>query len=244
MPPTDELSVYARVRSEMDRLMARKSVPQDIKDFLFNQWSRLMTGIYMARGDQDADWRAGWETAGALVKSLQQQQSIAATEQYLRDLPTLLWRLHEGCVALNLAHPMQDELFTRLALLHAAVARDGLKLHLMGVAPHLGEIHDPGLEAEHDFYLSNILPEPESRKGGQPRVTVDSGNGVPALALGDRVCFVQHGEERVLILTGKSPMGGMYLFTNEAGLDAMTYTHNRLETKFRNGEAYMFNQMR
>ena len=234
MDTTDELAVYARVRAEMDRLIANKGVPRDIEDFLINQWSRLMTGIYMAHGDHDADWRAGWETADALVQSLRPQQGAAQTEQYLRDLPVLLLRLHEGCVALSLDPQQRDTLFARLAMLHAAVARDGLQPNQSGVVTHIGEIEDPLVGWRRRFGFSKRHPAEGQAHTNQP---TKSGSGLTELAIGDQVGFIQNGVETVLILTGRSPMGGMYLFTNKAGLGAKTYTHARLADKFRRGEA-------
>lgn len=217
--PTDELAVYVRIRAEMGRLLALVEVPQDLQDFLISQWSRLLTGIYMVRGNHDPDWHAGWETASALINSLRPKDSLAETEQFLRDLPMLLWRLQEGCMALHLPGEERDRLFTRLAMLHAVLAREGLAQGKGAAAMRLGEIAEPEVAA---------LPAPAT---GHSEV-----GEMCELEVGKRVCFVQNGEEKTLILAGKSAMGGMYLFTNPAGLNAQSFTHARLAAKFRRGE--------
>lgn len=243
MPIADELAVYARVRAEMDRLADHAEIPADIRDFLLNQWTRLMTGLFMARGDQDADWRAGWETANGLVYSLLPKHSVAETEQFLRELPRLLWRLHEGCTALGLPNQQRDALFSHLAVLHAGVAREGLQIGQSAVDPHLGEVYEPEPEEDEAFALP-AEAEPQTAAKSVEEVASQATpekkaptEGVPVLSTGDRVCFRHDSGERILVLTGKSPMGGMYMFTNEDGLDAMTYTHGRLAAKFRSGEA-------
>lgn len=242
MPLADELAVYARVRAEMDRLTDHAEIPVDIRDFLLNQWSRLMTGLFMARGDQDADWRAGWETVNGLVYSLLPKHSVAETEQFLRELPRLLWRLHEGCTALGLLSNQRDQLFSRLALLHASIARDGLQIGKSPDEPRLGEVYEP--EEEEVSQAAEQAASPDVSGTPSPAAAPvtsapdgHKGEVVPSLSTGDRVSFKHERGERILVLTGKSPMGGMYMFTNEDGLEAMTYTHGRLAAKFRSGEA-------
>jgi hypothetical protein len=60
---------------------------------------------------------------------------------------------------------------------------------------------------------------------------------MPELKIGDRVRFHLQEQVRILFLNWVSPAGGMYLFNNEQGLDAMTLTRGRLADRFAQGQA-------
>lgn len=226
----NEQVVYARIRAEMATHLQTHGAPDEIHDFLTRHWARLMTGIYMAKGNQDADWFAGWDTVNALLWSLAPKQGRDDAERMLRMLPTLLERLHEGCAALAIPDRERDALFERLAMMHAAVAREGLRYQagLMRVTTHLSAVGDA---ADRPANLADLVP---------PAEVVDAGKingGLPALKLGDRVHIVLNGHDRLMVLNWISPVGGMYMFTNEHGLDALTFTRARLTERFRTGQA-------
>ena len=67
----------------------------------------------------------------------------------------------------------------------------------------------------------------------------EGGQHLPDLQVGSRIKLRVGEEDRYMRLNWLSPMGGMYLFTNEDGGDALTLTltRARLESKFRQGEA-------
>jgi hypothetical protein len=227
----NEQVVYARIRAEMATHLQTHGAPDEIHDFLTRHWARLMTGIYMAKGNQDADWFAGWDTVNALLWSLAPKQGRDDAERMLRMLPTLLERLHEGCAALAIPDGERDALFERLAMMHAAVAREGLRYQagLMRTMTHLSSGDDV---ADRSADLAELTPPPAE--------VVDAGKingGLPALKPGDRVLIALHGRDRLMVLNWISPVGGMYLFTNEHGLDALTFTRARLTERFRTGQA-------
>ncbi|MBK9326674.1 MAG: DUF1631 family protein [Hydrogenophilales bacterium] len=60
---------------------------------------------------------------------------------------------------------------------------------------------------------------------------------MPRLKPGDRLHFTLAGEDRILMVSWISPLGGMYMFTNEQGLDALTLTRARLAERFAAGTA-------
>jgi hypothetical protein len=95
-----ERDVLDRIRQEMEKHLLRKQAPEDVHDFLVRHWARLMTGIFMAKGNQDADWnrRLGYRQCPALESF--PQAWAQETEKMLRMLPTILARLQEGCAAL------------------------------------------------------------------------------------------------------------------------------------------------
>ncbi|MEW5770751.1 MAG: DUF1631 family protein [Pseudomonadota bacterium] len=228
--------MLTRIRGEVEKQLRDSCAPQEIHDFLVQHWSRLMTNIFMVKGNRDPDWQAGWDTMNALIWSLAPKHGRRETTLMLRSLPNLLARLQEGCSALGLPATVRDILFEQLAMLHAAVAREGLQAHKTAHAQDADA-------AEADGELStgidlNELPLPTQSPDGLPRSTSREEQApLPELSIGDRISLRVAGEDRPMLLNWVSPMGGMYLFTNEHGLDALTLTRARLEAKFHQGEA-------
>jgi hypothetical protein len=246
MPPCPELddmpkrqanqqTVLQRIQTEMERHLLEHDAPEEITGFLRLHWARLLTGIFMAKGNQHADWLAGWDTVNALLWSLAPKNSRAETEKMLRMLPTLLGRMREGCAALEIPAPECDAMFERLAMMHAAIARAGLRCRNVSetAITHLAAAVEP--DAEVDLALLNppkaiaieLDPPPAS---GQPLP-------MPELKIGDQVHFRMQGQARNLFLNWISPAGGMFLFGNEHGLDAITLTRARLTERFAQGQA-------
>jgi len=216
--------VLKKIQGEMALQIGKCGAPEEVHAFLMQVWARLLTGIFLARGNRHSDWQAGWETANALLWSLAPKRGKEETSTLLRSLPTLLSRLQDGCNAMRMATGERDALFERLALLHAAVAREGLQTGAVKNLPM-------DTEAGRDAMDLRELTAPDL-PAADPQLPL------PELKLGDRVVFRIDGVERRLMLTWLSPMRGMYLFSNEQGLDAVSLTRARLEAKFRNREAW------
>lgn len=231
----NEQTVLHRIQTEMDRHSLEHDAPEEIIGFLHQHWARLLTGIFIAKGNQHADWLAGWDTVNALLWSLAPKSTRGETEQMLHMLPTLLARMHEGCVALSISFPERDAMFERLAMLHAAVARAGLRC---GNEPEPGITHLAAVEAlQGEVDLAVLTPPKNIPIEIQPAPAAGMPLPMPALKVGDRVRFRQQDQTRILLLNWISPAGGMYLFGNEQGLDAMTLTRARLTERFEQGLA-------
>ena len=223
----DEKTVLAKIRAELGQHLREHGAPEDVSGFLTAHWARLMAAIYVAKGNRHADWLAGWDTVNALLWTLSPRSGRQETETMLRVLPTLLARLHEGCVALGLPAPERDALFEQLAQMHAAIAREGLKYPAAENKAGLAT----GLDSDPVADLANLKP---------PKLEAGSGDAtpeLPPLKTGSRIMLTLHGEERPMVLNWISPVGGMYMFTNEHGLDALTFTRARLVERFRGGQA-------
>jgi hypothetical protein len=230
-----EQDVLARIRQEMEKHLRDTGAPEDVHDFLVRHWARLMTGIFLAKGNQDADWSAGWDTVNALLWSLSPKYGRQETEKMLRMLPTLLARLQEGCGALAIPRPERDVLFERLAMMHAAVAREGLKYQADSPGLVTGMDGIVGMETVAD--LGGLAPQAQGTEAPTDAVAQEATSGLPQLKPGDRLHFTLAGENRILVVNWISPVGGMYLFTNEQGLDALTLTRARLAERFAAGTA-------
>lgn len=234
-----ERDVLGRISLEMQKYLHENEAPEDVHHFLIHHWARLMTSIFMAKGNQDADWNSGWDTVNALLWSLSPKHGRLETEKMLRMLPTILSRLHEGCAALNIPTLEQDMFFGRLAMMHAAVARSGLKY-----SENRGQrVTDMGIAGagETQAELAGLVPSaPSDSAAPDPR---GHGRASPPhlseLKPGDRVCFILGKEDRILRLNWVSPAGGMFMFVNEQGLDALTLTRARLAERFHTGAAHL-----
>lgn len=190
----------------------------------------------MAKGNQDPDWQAGWDTMNALLWSLAPKQGRQETTILLRALPALLARLHEGCVALGMPVPERDAFFERLAVLHAAVARAGLHDTISTSQDSTSADDQAGMDVDMRMDLTGLQPPLDGGQKGVERAQ-GSNSVLPDLKLGSRIRLRVGLEDKLLKLNWLSPMGGMFLFTNDDGLDALTLTRARLESKFRQGEA-------
>jgi len=230
-----EQDVLARIRQEMEKHLRDTGAPEDVHDFLVRHWARLMTGIFLAKGNQDADWLAGWDTVNALLWSLSPKYGRQETEMMLRMLPTLLARLQEGCGALAIPRLERDMLFERLAMMHAAVAREGLKYQADSQVLVTRMDGTAGMETTAD--LGGLVPQAQCTESTVAPAATEATSVMPRLKPGDRLHFTLAGENRILVVNWISPVGGMYLFTNEQGLDALTLTRARLAERFAAGTA-------
>jgi hypothetical protein len=234
--PTEQ-DVLGRIRLEMEKYLHENEAPEDVHYFLIHHWARLMTSIFMAKGNQDADWNSGWDAVNTLLWSLSPKYGRLETEKMLRMLPAILARLHEGCAALAIPSLEKDMFFERLAMMHAAVARTGLKYRE-------DQDHNPtgiGRASDGDARpdLAGLVSSTPTDKStlASHRQDLTFHPGLPDLKLGDRVRFTLGKEDRVLNLNWVSPAGGMFMFANDQGLDALTLTRARLAERFQAGAA-------
>jgi hypothetical protein len=202
---------------------------------LLNRWSYLLAGIYFSHGDQHPDWEAGWQTVNALLWSLVPKQDREETEQLLRLLPTLLERIQDGCEAMNLDDAERDALFTQLTMLHAAVARAGLQAQPDEEGPitHLGLDADLEMGDEELASLGEQMPQVVVPEGA---AMVSDVPDLDALKVGGAIFLKTAEGGKTLYLQWVSPMGGMYLFADTEGFDAVSLTRARLVERLRNGE--------
>lgn len=185
-------------------------------------------------GDQHPDWEAGWHTVNVLLWSLNPKQGQDETEQFLRLLPTLLSRLQDGCDAMQLEPGERDEFFAQVAMLHAAVARAGLQASRDADGPVTRLGRDADLEVTEEK-LAGL--DPENLSIGSIKVDLgQDAEGIGRLKLGDALLFRSNGKDKRLYLQWISPMGGMFLFADADGYDAVSLTRARLLDKFERGE--------
>lgn len=232
-----EAITFERIRQELRTHLEQADAPEEVRTFLVDHWARLMTGIFMAKGNQDPDWQAGWDTVNALLWTLSPKHGRAETMRMLSVLPTLLARLHEGCDALGFDAQARDRLFSELAMLHAAIAREGLQLRADEALPKLPAAMRPG-NPPRTQDLGGLRPKAQDSAERPSSPSAEPGpDALPPMRTGDWVSFELPEGRKRLRLTWLSPQGGMYLFANAQGMDTLSLTRARLLAKFERGEA-------
>ncbi len=216
-----EKTAYDHIRAQLMERVERSDVPEDVRVFVTDDWARLMTEIFLNKGNRHADWETGWETLNVLLWSLSPMQGRDETLHMLRLLPTLLPRLHEVCAALGYDLARRDRLFSTLVMLHAAVARAGLQTRAAG--------------QESAGQTSPDADRTASTADKEPSNSVVS-TALLALKVGDWLEFSQPEGDKRLRLEWISPQQGMYLFANEQGLDTLSLTRLRLAGRLNAGE--------
>lgn len=237
MQASPERIVWTRIHAEMERLLQDQGAPEDIHAFMLQHWARLMTHIFMAKGNRDPDWQAGWDTLNALLWSLAPKQGRSEAALLLRALPNLLARLQAGLEALAVPVRERDIFFQRLAVLHAAITHAGMQ---PGSASPAGQ-ESPSLATaleDQDVDLATLVTPSSHTDPPLPSTGVD-GRAVPELQVGNHILLRVEGEDRRMYLKWLSPMRGMYLFVSDddAGALTLTLTRTRLTARFQQGEA-------
>lgn len=229
-----EERVHERICAEIEARLRKTGAPREIRSFLLDRWSFLLAGVYFSHGDRHPDWEAGWHTVNALLWSLAPKVDQAQTERFLRLLPVLLERLHTGCDAMRLDALERDRFFSSLTLLHAAVVRAGLG-HAQDRDGPVSRLSQDADRVFSDEEMAGLVTDslPDEGVGAQG----GEAPGIERLRISSGARFLVDGVEKQLYLQWLSPMGGMYLFADRAGCDAITLTRARLSAKLASGEA-------
>lgn len=227
-----EQQILERIRDEIRSRLASTQAPDAVETFLLQHWSGLLREIYLSRGGEHPDWQAGWDTVDALLWSLTPKRNRQETERLLRLLPILLGRMQEGCQALGMPEQETESLFSLLARLHAALARAGLETVADGeVRKATSEAAESGLATP--IAVGKGASKEAPSRDGLPANRIES---VEALKLGDRVTFHSAEGDKHLRLQWVSASGGMFLFADDQGLDALSLTRPRLQRRLAQGE--------
>lgn len=232
-----EQQILERIRDEIRVRFATTQAPEAVEAFLLQRWSTLLREIYLSRGGDHPDWQAGWDTVDALLWSLAPKKNRQETERLLRLLPILLGRMREGCEALGLPAQETESLVGLLASLHAGLARAGLETapdsQSRQTATQAAGL-DLGASAGGstvDMAVSATVAQPPDDGQAAAR-----GGSVEALQLGDWVTFHSDEGDKRLRLQWVSVSGGMFLFADNQGLDALSLTRPRLQQRLARGE--------
>lgn len=221
-----------------------ETIPELIDEFIKISWHRVLLERYTKGGDTDPAWQTGMKTTRNLFWSVLPKLNTEDRLKLVSMLPELLQQLREGMEQIGVAGNQRDILFSALIAAHSAAVKAGVQpttkapidteayrtvLSEVAAKPvaALEEITDVPIE-HFDFSPDPVETLHDDEFTEQART----------LKKGMWLEFTNpDGSQRTARLSWVSSLRGVYLFTDNQGLNAITITLPRLAARFRNSTA-------
>lgn len=219
-------------------------LPGIIMDFVRQTWTKVLVHTFTHGGEHSPAWQADVKTMRDLLWSVTPKLNTEDRLALVAMLPELLRNLRDGMHRIEVKADQQEVIFSALVSCHSAAVKAGLQqTHIAppvdteAYSSVLNEVAAqpmPGLgEIEEVTEHFDFLPEPvesfnEDAFTEQAR----------CLKKGMWIEFIApDGGRRAARLSWVSSLRGVYLFTDNRGLNAITITLSRLAARLRAGEA-------
>ncbi|ROR32060.1 DUF1631 domain-containing protein [Inmirania thermothiophila] len=246
---------------EIERTLAEGGVPAPVEAFLRERWRELLVLVHRQDGEGSGAWRDAVHTARTLAWSVRPKTSREERSRLVAALPALLRAVTAGCERLAMPEEAQRAFLAELARCHrAAVAgalQDDAPAADAGAAPtappedaEAAEDDVPTLtpvDEDADSGASDVDPfgdlvVEEEITLGEEEAEPEPEDAFDALAAGIEVGtwveFTEPAGTRVRgKLSWKSPLTGVYLFTNRMGCTLTERTAKGLAAELRRGTA-------
>lgn len=181
-----------------ERLNAEDRVPEAVLALLQEGWRGVLLAAWLRSGADSEDWRRALAVVDRLLWSVRPKIGYEDRRELLRAIPDLLRTLREGLAAVSYDQRRLARLFKELQALHILALRGS-------AVPVRGPPAAPLPRA-----TQRAPPAPE---GLPPEV--------PEIPLGDWIEVEQEGGARLrLRLAGRTP-GGVHLFVDRRGRQAL-----------------------
>ncbi|MCW8196553.1 DUF1631 domain-containing protein [Proteobacteria bacterium 005FR1] len=108
------------VREALERIIADRPVPQEVRKILDEAWSNVLFLICLKQGNQSEEWQQALQTADDLVWSVTSDARPESRQQLLGMIPHLVRRLREGLERISYNPFQMNQLFNQLEKLHLA----------------------------------------------------------------------------------------------------------------------------
>ena len=161
----DQLRVQLRFAAELDSALAALPIPDWLRQFLAQVWSRVIAAAEVEHGHDSAVAQRMREAGRALVLSVQPKGAPAQRKAFLQQLPQLMKDLNLGMDRIRYGDESRREFFARLLPAHA----ESLKGQPISTLQH------NLLAAQADQALATPLPQasalpptPPSARGLEP----------------------------------------------------------------------------
>ena len=234
------------VQDEVNRAVDAQVVPDSIAEFVRTIWQQVLQYVYTHEGGQSPAWQASLKTMQDLLWSVTPKLNTEDRLALVAMLPELLKQLRDGMNLIQVESSRHDAIFAGLVACHAVAVKAGLQAR--NIAPEADEgmrvamaeqsnvempplpvIESVDAVTEHfDFPADPVDAVEEDEYTEQAR----------GLKKGMWLEFMnKDGSNRTARLSWVSSLRGIYLFTNNQGLDAITITLPRLAARLRDGEA-------
>lgn len=239
------------VKDEITRaLTSSLELPEVIVEFVQTIWQQVLMHVYMQEVELGTAWQSALETMRNLIWSVAPKLNNEDRLKLVAMLPTLLNQLRDGMGFLEIDTARRDAIFSGLVACHAIAVKAGLQVQ---AAPVNDAEMSKAIEAA-QFDVPDVLPEVVALDNAVESLDDSLGESslsatemdeddeyteqARCLKKGEWLAFDNaDGSARNARLSWVSGLRGMYLFTNNQGLDAMTIALPRLAARLRAGEA-------
>lgn len=224
---------------------SKDTIPELIDEFIRISWHRVLLERYTKGGETDAAWLAGLTTARDLLWSVLPKLNTEDRLKLVGMLPGLLKQLREGMEQIGIDGAQRDVLFSALISAHSAAVKAGAQL-VTPPAPIdteayrsvLSEVAARPIAAQEEI---GDVPIEHFDFSPDPVETLHDDEFTEQARILKKGMWLEFtnpdGSQRIARLSWVSSLRGVYLFTDNQGLNAITITLPRLAARFRAGTA-------
>ncbi|HUW29456.1 MAG TPA: DUF1631 domain-containing protein [Sulfuriferula sp.] len=234
------------VADEIRRVSEGLQLPDTIREFLDGPWQQVLSHAFAQQGEQSLAWKTSLQTMHDLVWSVKPKHNTEDRLSLVVMLPDLLKHLREGMNSIQIDPKEREAVFSRLVTCHAAAVKAGLQLQQ---ELQSGDLHAPALTDSPSAAITAAIetskPLPvvaaerfELGAADDDLIEDEYTDLARSLKKGDWLEF--HNDDaslRLARLSWVSSMRGIYLFTNNEGMDALTIALPRLAARLRDNAA-------
>ncbi|BBP03149.1 hypothetical protein TPL01_05740 [Sulfuriferula plumbiphila] len=233
------------VADEIRRVSAGLQLPDTIREFLDGPWQQVLSHAFAEQGAHSQAWKTSLQTMQDLVWSVKPKRNTEDRLSLVIMLPDLLKHLREGMNSAQIDPTEREVVFSRLVTCHAAAVKAGLQLQqeLQSGDLHASAMADSpaaGRAAPTETGGASLPVSAERFEldaADDDRTEDEYTNLAHSLKKGDWLEFHNDDGMRLARLSWVSSMRGIYLFTNNEGMDALTIALPRLAARLRDKEA-------
>lgn len=102
------------IRNEVMQHLGKITMPEFVRDFLFNQWSKLLLKIYIKEGVDSKAWIHAVDVIDDLVKCMGAETSMRDKLDMGSNMPNLIQRLKYGMNVVPVTPVVREEFITEL----------------------------------------------------------------------------------------------------------------------------------
>jgi hypothetical protein len=209
---------------------------------LLGPWHQVLAHAFVETGEASPDWQTHVQTMHDLIWSVAAKRNTEDRLSLVVMLPDLLKHLREGMNSIQIDPKEREIVFSKLVTCHAAAVKAGLQYQQVIQSSHPLTPHDKpdsavlpatALASEAEIYDLSASSDPTEAEDDYTACVRNLKKGVWLAFLNE------DGSQRLARLSWISSMRGIYLFTNNQGLEALTIALPRLASRLRLGEAHI-----
>lgn len=217
-------------------------LPDTIQEFLLGPWHQVLQHAFVETGEASPEWQTHVQTMHDLIWSVAAKRNTEDRLSLVVMLPDLLKHLREGMNSIQIDPREREIVFSKLVTCHAAAVKAGLQYQQEIQNSHpLTTLNVPSsivlpaksTTSEAESYDLSAVTDPTEVEDEYTECVRNLKKGIWLTFLNE------DGTQRLARLSWISSMRGIYLFTNNQGLEALTIALPRLASRLRLGEAHI-----